>query len=308
MGSINVQNVVRLLIVNPCAIQCLHSGLSSFEDESDATISATEDEHTLTAFGDLSLSQAEILGFVPNDIRHRNQLRLKERRKSAQYNQQIPGGKFWDPLTSSLISTPLKATEFFNRFRHTVRRDFQRAQAEAAQAEVRSHATHSGESSSSNSSDDKPGQSTIIVKDVRSVSEAPELVKEWRKLPLRPGIPKTKKTRSPRSSGTLLLLPAAFAFKPSDFKTCSQSGFCRRERALAARAQESPSSWHSPYSITPPEFLLLSPHQPGFTTSVHSSINPNVKFVLDVIIHEEGIVRVRMDEEDGPRKRHSEAA
>ncbi|KAG1770547.1 hypothetical protein EV702DRAFT_1138779, partial [Suillus placidus] len=147
----------------------LHVGLSSFEDdylESGTTISATEDEHTLTAFGDLSLSQAEILGFAPNDIRRRNQLRLKERRKSAQYNPQIPGGNFWDPLTSSLISTPLKATEIFNRFRHTVRRDFQRAQA-----------------------DDEPGQSAI-VKDVRSVSEPPELVKEWRKLPLRPGIPK----------------------------------------------------------------------------------------------------------------------
>ncbi|KAG1770546.1 hypothetical protein EV702DRAFT_1202312 [Suillus placidus] len=97
----------------------------------------------------------------------------------------------------------------------------------------------------------------------------------------------TKKMRSPGTLLLLLLLQTALAFKPSDFKTCSQSGFCRRGRALAARAQESPSSWHSPYSTTP-EFFF-SPHQPGFTTSVHSSIHPNVKFVLDVIIHEEGI-------------------
>ncbi|KAG1774092.1 glycoside hydrolase family 31 protein [Suillus placidus] len=114
--------------------------------------------------------------------------------------------------------------------------------------------------------------------------------------------------RSPGTLLLLLLLPTALAFKPSDFKTCSQSGFCRRGRALAARAQESPSSWHSPYSIEPPEFLALAPRQQGFTTSVYSSIHPNVKFVLDVIIHEEGIVRVRMDEEDGLRKRYNEAA
>ncbi|KAG1851442.1 glycoside hydrolase family 31 protein [Suillus subalutaceus] len=114
--------------------------------------------------------------------------------------------------------------------------------------------------------------------------------------------------RSLRTLLLLLILPTAFAFKQSDFKTCSQSGFCRRGRALAARAQESPSSWHSPYSIEPPEFLLLNPRQAVFTTSVHSSIHPNVKFVFDVIIHEDGIVRVRMDEENGLRKRYNEAA
>ncbi|KAG1743770.1 glycoside hydrolase family 31 protein [Suillus occidentalis] len=114
--------------------------------------------------------------------------------------------------------------------------------------------------------------------------------------------------RSPGTLLLLLLLPTSLAFKPNDFKTCSQAGFCRRGRALSARAKENPSSWHSPYSIEPPEFLPLNPRQPGFTTSVRSSIHPNVKFVLDVMIHEEGIVRVRMDEEDGLRKRYNEAA
>ncbi|KAG1729210.1 glycoside hydrolase family 31 protein [Suillus paluster] len=117
--------------------------------------------------------------------------------------------------------------------------------------------------------------------------------------------------RSLGFSGTfvlLLLLPTALAFKASDFKTCSQSGFCRRGRALAARAQESPSSWHSPYSIEPPSSLLLNPRQPGFTTDVKSSIYPSVKFTLDVIIHEDGVVRTRMNEVDGLRKRYDEAA
>lgn len=168
----------------------LHFGF--FEDdcvESDATNSFAdpEDEHTLTAFGERSLSQEETLGFAPNDIRRRNRMRLKERRKSAQYSPQIPGGKFWDPLTCSLVSTPLTPAQFFNGFRHSVRRAFQLTQAEAAEAEARSRAADSRESTSSNSLsasyDYEPGQSAI-VKDI------PELAKEWKKLTQRPAIPK----------------------------------------------------------------------------------------------------------------------
>ncbi|KAG1806178.1 uncharacterized protein BJ212DRAFT_1538538 [Suillus subaureus] len=167
----------------------LHFGL--FEDdcvESDATNNAAdrEDEHTLTAFGEVSLGQEEMFEFDPNNIRRRNRMRLKERRRSAQYSPQIPGRKFWDPLTSSLVSTPLTPAEFFNGFRHSVRRAFQLAQAEAADAEARSRATDSGESASSDlsaSDDYKLGQS-VIVKDI------PEQVKEKKKLTQRPVIPK----------------------------------------------------------------------------------------------------------------------
>jgi alpha 1,3-glucosidase len=111
-------------------------------------------------------------------------------------------------------------------------------------------------------------------------------------------------------SGTFLLLllfPAALAFKASDFKTCSQSGFCRRGRDLAARAHESGTSWNSPYSIEPSS-LSLAPHQAAFTADVKSSIYPSVKFSLDVRIHEDGAVRIRMDEVDGLRKRYDQAA
>ncbi|KAG2067926.1 hypothetical protein BDR04DRAFT_1120173 [Suillus decipiens] len=167
-------------------------GLSSFEDEcaeSDATNSAIdpEDGYTLTSFGEVSFNQG-ILRFAPNDIRRRNRLRLKKRHKSAQHSLQIsnPTEKFWDPLTSSPISTPLSPTEFFNRFRHSVRRAFQLAQAQAAEAEARSRAADSGESTSSNSStscDYEPQQPVIAKVD-------PALVKERRKLPSRPAIPK----------------------------------------------------------------------------------------------------------------------
>ncbi|KIJ66056.1 glycoside hydrolase family 31 protein [Hydnomerulius pinastri MD-312] len=111
--------------------------------------------------------------------------------------------------------------------------------------------------------------------------------------------------RSP--SLLLLLLPTALAFKASDFKTCSQSGFCRRGRALSARATSAGSSWHSPYTVDPAS-LALDPHEASFTAFVRSSLYPDIKFGLDVRVHEDGVVRVRMDEVNGLRKRYDEAA
>lgn len=105
------------------------------------------------------------------------------------------------------------------------------------------------------------------------------------------------------------LLPASqtFAFKANDFKTCAQSGFCRRGRALSARALAAGSSWRSPYSIDPSS-ILLAPDQASFTASVKSALYPEVNFGLDVRLHDDGVVRVRMDETGGLRKRYDEAA
>ncbi|KAH7906684.1 glycoside hydrolase family 31 protein [Hygrophoropsis aurantiaca] len=109
------------------------------------------------------------------------------------------------------------------------------------------------------------------------------------------------------ASFLLLLLPGAFALKTADWKTCSQSGFCRRGRALSARAQESTSTWKSPYSVDPASIALNS-NQASFTAAVKSALYPSVKFELDVRVHDDGVVRVRMDEVDGLRKRYDEAA
>jgi hypothetical protein len=57
-------------------------------------------------------------------------------------------------------------------------------QAETAEAESSYRAADSGESASINSSDSYESGESVTVKDI------PELIKEWRKLPLRPGIPK----------------------------------------------------------------------------------------------------------------------
>ena len=106
---------------------------------------------------------------------------------------------------------------------------------------------------------------------------------------------------------TLLLVNQSWAFKAHDFKTCSQSGFCRRGRALSARAKEAKSSWVSPYSVDQSS-VAISTNQAVFTAAVKSSLYPNINFGLEVRIHEDGVARVRMDEVGGLRKRYDEAA
>jgi hypothetical protein len=105
----------------------------------------------------------------------------------------------------------------------------------------------------------------------------------------------------------LLLAADVLAVKHHDFKTCSQSGFCRRGRALASRAKEASSTWKSPYSIDA-QSIAISADKSSFTATVNSSIYPNIMFKLDVRAHDDGVFRVRMNEVDGLRKRYDEAA
>jgi len=110
----------------------------------------------------------------------------------------------------------------------------------------------------------------------------------------------------------LLLLPtrSVVAVKDQDFKKCHESAFCRRGRALADRAAEyvkSGEKWKSPYSLDA-STIVLEDGGSRFTGRVKSSLYPEIKFELDVRVHEDGVVRVRMDEKEGLRKRYDEAA
>jgi mannosyl-oligosaccharide alpha-1,3-glucosidase len=106
---------------------------------------------------------------------------------------------------------------------------------------------------------------------------------------------------------SLLLTPLVLSVKEKDFKTCSQSGFCRRGRALAERANLAGTSWVSPYSIDDSS-IAVSNDKASALASVKSSLYPDVNFSLEVRVHDDGVVRVRMDEVDGLRKRYDEAA
>ena len=105
----------------------------------------------------------------------------------------------------------------------------------------------------------------------------------------------------------LIFAENAAAFKAHDFKTCSQSGFCRRGRALAARARESKDIWKSPYSIVA-NSVTVDHTEAAFSAQVKSSLYPGIKFGLELRVHEDGVVRIRMDEIGGLRKRYDEAA
>ncbi|KAF5375520.1 hypothetical protein D9615_009169 [Tricholomella constricta] len=105
----------------------------------------------------------------------------------------------------------------------------------------------------------------------------------------------------------LLALPTTHSLKAHDFKTCSQSGFCRRGRALSARAKEAGATWKSPYVVDPSSIAIAS-DQATFTAGVKSSLYPHINFGLELRVHDDGVVRVRMDEVAGLRKRYDEAA
>jgi alpha 1,3-glucosidase len=85
------------------------------------------------------------------------------------------------------------------------------------------------------------------------------------------------------------------AFKVGDFKTCSQSGFCRSGRDLAARGKDNVDTWRSPYSVDA-RAKALAPDRALLTAAVKSALYPDSKFILEIRVHEDGVVRVRMDE------------
>ena len=105
----------------------------------------------------------------------------------------------------------------------------------------------------------------------------------------------------------LCCLPTLFGLKTHDWKTCSQSAFCRRGRALSGRAKEAGKEWRSPYSIDPASVEVAS-DTATFSAAVKSVLYPEIKFKLDLQVLQDGVVRVRMDEVDGLRKRYDEAA
>ncbi|KIY65272.1 glycoside hydrolase family 31 protein, partial [Cylindrobasidium torrendii FP15055 ss-10] len=97
------------------------------------------------------------------------------------------------------------------------------------------------------------------------------------------------------------------AFKANDFKTCDKSGFCRRGRALSARAKEAGTAWKSPYSVLP-DSVEVSSNQASAKAAVKSELYPDINFELELRVQEDGVVRVLMDEKDGLKKRYNEAA
>lgn len=106
------------------------------------------------------------------------------------------------------------------------------------------------------------------------------------------------------------LLSLTSAVKPEDFKTCSQSSFCRRLRSIGTRQSESPKSFTSPYSLGEP--VALSSGEASWIWPLRSGLYEEISFELrvDVLSEGNGIVRIRADEVDSktPWKRYNETA
>lgn len=109
----------------------------------------------------------------------------------------------------------------------------------------------------------------------------------------------------------LALLPVAvLGVKHEDFKTCSQSSFCRRLRSIGARQSEAPKTFTSPYSLGEP--VVDESGGASWKWPLRSSLYPQISFELqvDVLREGNGIVRVRADEVGSttPWKRYNETS
>ncbi|KAJ9098154.1 hypothetical protein QFC21_004483 [Naganishia friedmannii] len=103
----------------------------------------------------------------------------------------------------------------------------------------------------------------------------------------------------------------AFGAKHGDFKTCSQSSFCRRLRSLSERSTA--AGFYSPYSLGQGHQSVI-PQKDGasWTFPLNTDLYPEIKFALTVDFLEkgDGIARLRVDEVGSKLhwKRYNEAA
>lgn len=84
--------------------------------------------------------------------------------------------------------------------------------------------------------------------------------------------------------------------KHENFKTCSQSGFCKRNRAFADDASAQGPSWTSPYELDSSSIQFKDGQLHG-TILKSVSANEKVKLPLVVSFLESGAARVVVDEE-----------
>ncbi|KAF3935329.1 Alpha-glucosidase [Dactylella cylindrospora] len=92
-----------------------------------------------------------------------------------------------------------------------------------------------------------------------------------------------------------LITPAA-TVKHENFKTCSQSGFCRRNRAFADSVISSGDKWVSPYEIRQETVLLQNGKLTAEVLKTVEGQGEKVVLPLEITFHESGAVRVTIDE------------
>ncbi|KAI1982319.1 glucosidase II [Ophidiomyces ophidiicola] len=87
-----------------------------------------------------------------------------------------------------------------------------------------------------------------------------------------------------------------FMVKHENFKTCSQSGFCKRNRALADTIVDKASAWSSPYRLDPHSVTFKNGQLSGIIIK-STTADGDVRLPLAVTFLESGATRVTIDEE-----------
>ena len=85
--------------------------------------------------------------------------------------------------------------------------------------------------------------------------------------------------------------------KHENFKTCGQSGFCKRNRALADTVTSKGASWTSPYQLDPNSVSLRNGQLKGVISKTLEGEGEAVRLPLVITFLESGAVRVTVDEE-----------
>ena len=86
------------------------------------------------------------------------------------------------------------------------------------------------------------------------------------------------------------------AVKHENFKTCEQSGFCKRNRAFADNAAASGSNWVSPYNLVPKSLKVQTGSVTGMILKPIDNAKEFVELPLTIRFQESGVVRVTIDE------------
>ncbi|KAL8738608.1 MAG: hypothetical protein Q9190_007976 [Brigantiaea leucoxantha] len=87
------------------------------------------------------------------------------------------------------------------------------------------------------------------------------------------------------------------AVKRENFKTCDQSGFCKRNRAYADGISSSGSSWVSPYSLDPNTVSVRNGQLTGSVFKILDAESQPVRLPLNIAFLQSGVARVTIDEE-----------
>lgn len=88
----------------------------------------------------------------------------------------------------------------------------------------------------------------------------------------------------------------AVSVKHENFKTCSQSGFCKRNRAYADNAIALGSKWTAPYELDSSSVELIDGYLHGIVIKTTTS-GEKVRLPLTISFLESGAARVVLDEE-----------